>query len=123
MAQPIVKQKSLVRKAVNAAIASIASEVRIERSAMIAGRLFSLPDVANAESLAIFLSMPQEVQTGPIIEHIISMEKTMYCPKIVGKERCDMKMVQVAPDEISTLPKSRWGIPEPDVRLLIDFNV
>jgi 5-formyltetrahydrofolate cyclo-ligase len=85
-------------------------------------RLFDLPVYQQAQSVGLFLSMPNgEIDTDSAIRNAIEGGKHIYVPQ-VGKnfEHADMELLKVDQDAAKAgdlfhqaWPRNKWGIPEP----------
>jgi len=73
----------------------------------------------NAKIVALYKSLPSEVDTAEIIEHALSYGKIVVLPKVVGEE---LRFYKIGKDEVFV--KSKFGVEEPigDERNFIDKN-
>ena len=55
-------------------------------SRALAERLFALPVYRNAKSVYLYLSLPGEVDTEPILERALADGKRVAAPKVQGRE-------------------------------------
>lgn len=71
----------------------------------------------NAKIVALYKSLPFEVDTAKIIEHALICGKIVALPRVVGEE---LKFYRITKDEM--LIKSKFGVEEPigDERNFID---
>ena len=83
--------------------------------------LFGTDVYKASAALSVYLSMGSgEVQTGDIISDALAQRKRVFVPKVTGVGSQDMVMVEIfSLDEVNSFPKSKWGIPEP--QLTSDF--
>ena len=93
-----------------AALAALPLVRRTENSALIADRLRLTAEWARAQVVLCFLSMPQEVDTAPLIAAARAQGKSVAVPRIEGN---DIRFVIMPPDA-GRLSRDRWGIPIPD---------
>ena len=57
-----------------------------------------------------------EIQTDEIIADALTKRKRVFIPKVTGSESHNMVMVEIfSPEEVDSFPKSKWGIPEPQI--------
>ncbi len=57
-----------------------------------------------------------EIQTEEIISNALTNRKRVFIPKVTGSESHNMVMVEIfSPEEVDSFPKSKWGIPEPQL--------
>jgi 5-formyltetrahydrofolate cyclo-ligase len=78
--EDLLQTKQQVRRALRAARAAMPAEQRQSESASIATRVLALPEVINAHSVHIYLSMKTEVDTNAIIRALISSGKQVVVP-------------------------------------------
>jgi 5-formyltetrahydrofolate cyclo-ligase len=73
------------------------------------GIVRSSPRWKQAGLVLAFLSMPTEIDTGPVIEAALAAYKRVAVPRIEGG---DIAFVELTPDWRSW-PRDRWDIPAP----------
>ena len=84
---------------------------KVEKSSEIRRRLFENEGFKNAKTLAVYCSLPDEVETDGIIENALAMGKSVVVPKIISPGI--MKFYRIM--GISQLaPSYHFGIREPD---------
>ena len=81
-----------------------------EKSGIITERFFHLPCYKNSKYLAVYASLPQEVQTFDIISRSLKEGKMVFLPKIRGGGIMDFFMIDSPMDLQAT---GKLGIPEP----------
>jgi len=114
--------KAAVRAAMGATLAALDSSVVASRSEALAARVLDLPCVKDARGVFGFLSMPDEVQTYPIVNRLLeSGDVTVYVPRVIGRR--SMAVVDVGGKEgLAGLVKNKWGIPEPPVPVVLSAS-
>lgn len=81
------------------------------QSEFVFNKVASLPEFNAAEKVSIFLSMPTEINTRPIVELILNQGKMCFVPICT---KLEMKMVLVkSVEDYHNLPLNSWQIPEP----------
>ena len=80
-----------------------------EAGESIQARLLSSERYASAESLFVYVSMPQEPSTARIISRALADGKSVYVPKCEGKT-----MLAVRISSMDELKPGKLGIPEPE---------
>ena len=66
-----------------------------------------------SQRIAVYLPMPGEVDTTPLIQHMLSANKQCFIPRYHMKSR-QMEMLQLySMDDMYNLPKTKWNIPQP----------
>jgi len=90
------------------------------QSRQVAERLEGLGAIASSDTVCIYLSMPGEIQTYPIVKSFLDSGKRVFIPKVTGKRSEDMVMFEVSSySDIDAFPKNRWGIPEPSLETVL----
>lgn len=75
-----------LRCALRAKRRAIVGEMRINSSAAVATRIMRvLPK--EAQQIGIFLSMPEEIDTTPLIDTLWSLNKKLFLPKVEAKAK------------------------------------
>ena len=82
---------------------------REKRSWAIAGHLTATDDWRTAHCVALYMSMPGEVETGPLLETAFRQGKSVYLPRVFGKG----KMIFYPAGPATRLTRSAFGILEP----------
>jgi 5-formyltetrahydrofolate cyclo-ligase len=111
--------KTLLRSELKTVLQNLDVESVRSQSETVCRKLFELPAVQRSSVICVYLSMSGEVDTSPILRKCFEDGKTVYIPKIVGKQAEDMRMFEVkSMKQIESFPKNRWGIPEPPISLV-----
>lgn len=101
-------------QAVAAAVKAVSAADLAAHSTAIATRLLALPVVRSCPRFAVYLTMPDEVDTQPIWTRCLAEGKSVYVPKVMGPGATDMRMARVdSADQVRAFAPSAWGIPEP----------
>ena len=107
--------KKALRLRVDTHLKHRANELVNAESLSICANVASKECYRNASTIAAFLSMAHEVQTNEIIKVSSVANKTILVPRVIGKHSADMEFLQLRDyNDISHLPKDKWGIPTPD---------
>lgn len=101
--------KAEARRRARALAAALEPAVAAAESGAAASLLLSLPECAEAELLLVFLSMPGEVDTAPLVEAALAEGKRLAAPRIEGG---DLAFVPLGRDW-REWPRDRYGIPDP----------
>jgi len=104
-------EKAQAREEVRRRIRALSREQRREASARIRRRVAELPEFLDAATIMLFVSLPDEVYTLPIITDAMAAGKTVVLPK-VDKEARRMD-ARVLTDVEHDLVPGVFGIPEP----------
>lgn len=108
------KKKELRQKILNLRRSLPRETIRAESEA-IAGRLYNWPEYVQARTVMLFLSMPDEVQTRPLIEHAWQQDKTV-CVPYPGEVYGYMQAAVI--HNFAELSAGKFGILVPDERTL-----
>ena len=92
---------------------------RANASAAIAEHLLELPEILTAESVHIYLSLPDEVDTAPVIRALMDMETHVVVPWMesdgsmsgVRLLRDDVPRLSVGPRGVPAAPEPRTVVP------------
>ena len=109
--------KAALRKAMAHTLKALTPAELALQSAGVLAQLRALPFYATARSASVYLPMDRgcEVDTWPIIEDLLGRGATVAIPRVTGAGPGDMEMYVVkSVDQARALPRTQWGIPEPD---------
>ena len=113
--------KTAIRKAVQAKLSALTSAQVVAQSAAVFGHLqTALPAFQTCRSASVYLPMDNsnEVDTWPIVEALLSRGTSVAIPRVTGPKPGDMQMLRLESfDQAKALPRTKWGIPEPDEAL------
>ena len=107
---------SQLRKSLRSARRSITPFERKEKSRLLARNLLRYLPFRRCKKLAIYLPLPEEVDTSPVVELAQLLHKFIYLPVIDNKvwQKQSMMFALYSPGETS-LRENRFGIREPAV--------
>jgi len=107
---------SQLRKSLRSARRSITPVEREEKSRLLARNLARYLPFRRCKKLAVYLSLPEEVDTSPVIELAQLLRKAIYLPVIDTRvwQKQSMMFALYSPGE-TPLRKNRFGIREPAV--------
>lgn len=108
---------SQLRKSLRSIRRSMTPSEREEKSQQIARNIARYLPFRRCKKLAVYLALPEEVDTSPIIELAKLLQKPIYLPVIDSKvwREQHMMFAPYLPDE-TPLRKNRFGINEPVVK-------
>lgn len=104
-------EKQEARRQAARAIRQLTAEDRAERSERIRKHLATLPDWTTAKAVMGFISMPDEVDTLPIIADWLAAGKRVYVPRTFVKAG---RMIPVRLRDLADLRVGEYGIREPN---------
>jgi 5-formyltetrahydrofolate cyclo-ligase len=103
--------KKQIRQQLRARIACISPTELHERSIQACSRLAKTPEYAHSEIIMVFLSLPTEVDTTPLVLQAWRDRKRILAPKVSWEQR---RMLPIQIDSLSDdLSESILGIREP----------
>lgn len=103
--------KNTLRKDLKRKLRSMSSEEKTRQSKLIAEKLISLDAYKACRSLSLYMSMPSEVSTNDVMDHVFESGKRMYIPHYYGDT---MKMVLLRDrEDFKNLPLTSWNIKQP----------
>lgn len=116
-----ISAKASIRKHLRTVLNQLSLSQVESQSKQVAERLGGFSAfTTNSDAVCIYLSMPGEVQTYPIVKSLLENGKRVFIPKVTGKRSEDMVMFEISSyNEIETFPKNRWGIPEPPLETVL----
>lgn len=99
--------KHSLRRQMASALREIGPVEIQNQSQCIANNICKMSIFRKATAICVYLNMPQsEATTDAILEYAFEAKKTVYVPKIIGKNAKDMVMVKVVSfQDIATFPK------------------
>lgn len=108
---------SQLRKSLRSARRSITPVERKEKSQLLARNLARYLPFRRCKKFAVYLSLPEEVDTSPVIELAQLLRKAIYLPVIDTKvwQKQSMMFALYLPGE-TPLRENRFGIREPAVK-------
>eukprot|EP00435_Cladocopium_sp_Y103_P041777 s407_g11.t1 len=109
--------KTALRKRVRSALKAL-DDVELNcQSQAVCERLLRSKIFTASSSIGIFLAMPRgELRTTPILREAFLQGKRVYCPRVLKatEDEALMEFYEVKNmEEVSSLPLSKWKIPEP----------
>lgn len=117
----VTSKKNVIRAGIKSILKMLPQEFIDEKSGILASKLYEHHAYINSNALCIYLSMGGEVQTYDIVQRAFADGKRVFIPKVTGKRSQDMFIFEVESySQIQSFPKSKWGIPEPPMDLVIE---
>jgi len=108
----MVAKKGL-RAKMKGVLSSLSQESKTAQSAAVTAKLLQLSSYQTARSVAVFLSMEDEVDTDMILEDILHTGKKCYIPKyFMNSSKMEMVRLQDRQD-YTALPLTKWKIKQP----------
>ena len=102
----MIKDKSQIRKSAKLAVKALTDSQKAENSTLILRRIAQLEVVEHAEVVALYASLPDEVQSYALIEQL-ARTKRVVLPRVAGD---DMDFYAYAPQSLKV---GAFGIEEP----------
>ncbi|XP_063786458.1 5-formyltetrahydrofolate cyclo-ligase [Pseudophryne corroboree] len=105
--------KRALRVQLKQRISALSDTEKLRQSQAVTRKLLSHNRYQTAQRIAVFLSMPDEVQTGDIISDIFHQGKSCFIPRYQPRST-HMDMVRLSSvEEILQLPVTTWNIRQP----------
>lgn len=101
--------KAALRKEMAARLRAMSRAEIVRLSHRVAGAFTALPAWKSADAVLAFLSMPQEIETEPLIAAARAEGKTVAVPVMQDGEITFV----VLPPDAGELPRDKWDIPVP----------
>lgn len=89
-----------------------------ELSLPIMNRLLSMPEIASAETILMYYSLPDEVYTHDAVEALARQGKTVLLPKVIDGENMEIRVYRNKED----LAEGSYWIMEPKGQLFTDYG-
>jgi 5-formyltetrahydrofolate cyclo-ligase len=105
--------KSTLRSHVKKSLKKITPDRLHAKSGRIHKRLLALKSYKQTELVLLYMATDREVQTVYLIESALADGRTVYVPRITGKELC----FHLINEARKSLKPNSYGIPEPDAEL------
>jgi 5-formyltetrahydrofolate cyclo-ligase len=80
----LFSEKSRLRSSVRSVLSAVTQPQRLEWSRVITDRVVELPEWVAARTVLAFSSMPEEMDTGPLLESARRDGKRVFLPRIQG---------------------------------------
>lgn len=100
--------KFITRKTIKDKRTFLSAEFVSRLSSEICKTLFAMPEYRSADTICLYISANNEVDTTPIIEHALYSGKQVAAPRVLGRD-----MEFIAFSHMSELASGAFGILEP----------
>ena len=107
------ERKAALRREAKARLKAIGPDERAAASARAALAATAHASWRGARLVLAFLSMPAEIDTGPVIDAALDAGKRVAVPRMRGD---DIEFIELAPGW-RDWPRDRWDIPEPPAEI------
>ncbi|MEE6503486.1 hypothetical protein FKM82_004835 [Ascaphus truei] len=105
--------KQALRLELKQRVSALGSSEKLRQSQVVTRKVLTHSRYVTAKRVALFLSMPDEVQTAGIIHDIFQQGKECFIPRYRPRSN-HMDMVRLnSVEEISQLPVTTWNISQP----------
>ncbi|XP_033750604.1 5-formyltetrahydrofolate cyclo-ligase-like [Pecten maximus] len=109
--------KNILRKEIKKKVAMLSEQEKERQSRIVTEKLLKLPQIQNCRRVCLYLNMPDEVKTVPLLRTLLDTKKDCFVPQYIGPV---MKMVKLKSfEDYESLPTTKWNIKQPaddDVR-------
>lgn len=115
--------KKQLRNQIKASLKTISQESLASQSQLILSRLVNNPTFQNAQSVAVFMNMPDlEIKTLPILKQCFQLNKLVYLPRcntvpVKHRKPNHLSMLRIATydDVLQLQPQGKYQLLEPTV--------
>ncbi|XP_072258611.1 5-formyltetrahydrofolate cyclo-ligase isoform X1 [Pyxicephalus adspersus] len=105
--------KRALRAQLKQRISALSDPEKLHQSQAVTQKLLSHKRYQAAQRIAVFLNMPDEIQTGDILHDIFRQGKACFIPRYQrGSNHMDMVRLNSV-EEIKNLPVTSWNIRQP----------
>ena len=111
--QSLAEQKRQIRAMLRQRLAAITPEQRHTKSLAIAALASATPEWQKAGTILLYLSLPDEVETRPLLEDALAQGKRLAVPKVIDESAREMSAVAVHSLEEADLPAGHYGVRVP----------
>eukprot|EP00050_Salpingoeca_kvevrii_P016688 m.57688 g.57688 ORF g.57688 m.57688 type:complete len:222 (-) comp7095_c0_seq2:49-714(-) len=106
--------KRALRRELKARLAAMTAAQRAQSAAIVARKLVARSEYREAQRVAVFLSLPDEVDTSPILADIFKSGRLCFVPRYEADSgRMEMLRVDSQAD-IDSLPLTPWNVRQPE---------
>ncbi|XP_067327546.1 5-formyltetrahydrofolate cyclo-ligase [Anolis sagrei] len=113
MAAGAAGAKRVLRAELRRRLQALGQNEKLRQSRILGHKVMQHAQYQASQRIAVFLSMPDEVQTGEIIKDIFQKGKDCFIPRYEPQSN-HMDMVKLASyEEIASLPLTSWNIHQP----------
>lgn len=108
--ESLAAQKRHVRALLRQRLATISPTERHDRSLAIADLTSPTPEWQKARTILLYLSLPDEVDTRPLLERALAQGKRLAVPKVIDEEAREMTAVEVRSLAEADLVEGHYGV-------------
>jgi len=105
--------KNALRKDIRSLLKNLPASARQEQSKSVVDQVLNHPQYKKSHGVAVFISLPDEIDTRDIIEHIFQTGRKCYIPRYSPNSQFMTMTVLKSLEDLSHLPKTKWNIPQP----------
>uniref|UniRef100_A0A6M2DP64 5-formyltetrahydrofolate cyclo-ligase n=1 Tax=Xenopsylla cheopis TaxID=163159 RepID=A0A6M2DP64_XENCH len=104
--------KNTLRKTIKAKLALLEDNEKARQSLNVFNKLQQLDIYKSSKRVSIYLSTSNEIDTEPIIHHLLNNKRKCFVPRYEGD---DMQMLSLhSMDDYNMLPLTKWNIKQPE---------
>ena len=108
-------ERQLIRTQIRRQRQALSPQQQQQAAQQVAERALSLPLLAQARNVALFLSFDGELDTRPLISRLWQRGQQVYLPVLHPFSTGQLLFIRYLPD--TPLTPNRYGIPEPSLNL------
>lgn len=110
--------KSELRREIRARKRQFIGEQLLEQSRKIVARLLEHSRLKSAKTVMLYCSLPDEVDTHELIDHLVAAGKRVVLPAVTGESKMELRLYTGKHD----LRKGAFGIEEPVGKTFTDLS-
>ena len=103
------EEKQWLRRRIRELESHLSERYKLASSKAIAAHLLAMPTYQAAETVFCFAGTAREIDTQPILEHVLASGKILCVPLCVEKGIMETRRIT----NLDQLATGTWGIPEP----------
>jgi 5-formyltetrahydrofolate cyclo-ligase len=115
-----MRSKQELRAKLRGELKSLSPDCFYNEGKRAAERIAAFPPWQKAQQILIFLSLPDEIDTVPLLELAFAQNKAVFAPKICG-DSLDFYKISSFKNPGMALGPGAWGIREPDATTASKF--
>ncbi|XP_069138582.1 5-formyltetrahydrofolate cyclo-ligase-like [Argopecten irradians] len=111
MSASIRSAKNILRKEIKKRVAMLTEQEKERQSKVVTEKVLKLPQMQKCQRVCLYLNMPDEVKTVPLLKTLLDTHKECFVPQYIGPV---MKMVKLKSyEDYESLPTTKWNIKQP----------
>lgn len=106
--------KRELRKRIRTTLSSLNRNQILSESNYLTRSLLGHTSYQNAKTIALYASLPTEIDTSTLIKDALTSEKRVFLPRVISKASRSMAMLEVkSVEDLDSFDRGAYSIPEP----------